>query len=213
MLIQYLVKKEGTTKNKLRDFYKVKNRKIMNSIKKNIQFSSEEYTEIGNIAKPFWENGISEKTPKFVIFMGGVGVGKTTIRRQKYSEGYVNFEFAEILNAIKTEFGEDNPKLTGYAQLAGDMILQESIEAKKNIVIEIIGENYDVVIPVINKIEEIGYKVEIQAIGCDPEEAYKRHVKAVKEDPEYLSAHFTQEATLSFFYHQFELGEIPKAST
>ena len=40
-------------------------------------------------------------------------------------------------------------------------------------------------------------------------EAYKRHLNAVKEDPEYLSAHFTQEATLSFFYQQLELGEMP----
>ncbi len=184
----------------------------MNNNEKVTQFTGEEYIQIGKVAKPFWENGNSEQPPKFVIFMGGVGVGKTTIRRQEYSAGYVNFEFGEILNAIKKEFGEDNPKLTSYISMASDMILKESLESRKNIVIEIIGDNYDVIIPLIDKIKEIGYEIEIKAINCDPVEAYKRHLNAVKEDPEYLSAHFTQEPTLSFFYRQLELGEMPKTS-
>lgn len=93
--------------------------------------------------------------------------------------------------------------------MASDMILRESLENKKSIVIEIIGDNYDVITPVIDKMKENGYEVSVKGITCDPAEAYKRHLKAVKEDPEYLSAHFTQEATLSFFYQQFELDEMP----
>lgn len=182
----------------------------MNMNQKTTKFTGEEYIQIGNVAKPFWECGNSEQPPKFVIFMGGVGVGKTTIRRQEYSTGYVNFEFGEIYNAIKKEFGEDNPKLTSYASMASDMILRESLESKKNIVIEIIGDSYEVITPVIDKMKEIGYEIEIKAINCDLEEAYKRHLNAIKEDPEYLSAHFTQEANLSFFYHQLELGEMPE---
>lgn len=173
------------------------------------QFTGEEYLKIGEVAKPFWEKGVSENPPKFVIFMGGVGSGKTTIRRQEYATGYVHFEFGEIFNAIKKKFGEDNPKLSSYASMASDMILRESLENKKSIVIEIIGDNYDVITPVIDKMKENGYEVSVKGITCDPAEAYKRHLKAVKEDPEYLSAHFTQEATLSFFYQQFELDEMP----
>jgi hypothetical protein len=173
------------------------------------QFTGEEYIKIGEVAKPFWEKGVSENPPKFVIFMGGVGSGKTTIRRQEYATGYVHFEFGEILNAIKKAFGEDNPKLSSYAAMASDMILRESLENKKNIVIEIIGENKDLIDPLINKMKEIGYELSLKFINCDPAEAYKRHLNAVKEDPEYLSAHFTQEATLSFFYQQLELGEMP----
>jgi len=173
------------------------------------QFSGEEYLKIGEIARPFWEKSISENPPKFVIFMGGVGSGKTTIRRQEYATGYVHFEFGEILNAIKKEFGEDNPKLSSYAAMASDMILRESLEKKKNIVIEIIGENKDLIDPLINKMKEIGYELSLKFIDCDPAEAHERHLNAVKEGPEYLSAHFTQEATLSFFYQQLELGEMP----
>jgi len=89
------------------------------------------------------------------------------------------------------------------------MILQESIGAKKNIVIEIIGDNEKIIIPVIDKMKEIGYETSLEIIHCDPVEAYKRHLKAVEEDKDYISSYFTQEATLSFFYQQFQLGKMP----
>lgn len=183
-----------------------------NNEQKVMQFSWDEYMKIIEFAKQFLENGISENPPKFVIFIGGVGSGKTTIRRQKFANGYVNFEFGEIYNATEKEFGEDNARLSDYAALASDMILKESIEGKKNIVVEIIGENKEVIDPVVNKMKDIGYDISIQAIYCDPVEAYERHIKAVKEDKKYLSAHFTQEATLSFFYNQLNLGKMPRAT-
>jgi hypothetical protein len=180
-----------------------------NNNQKIVQFSSEEYIKVGEIARPFWENGKSDNPPKFVIIMGGVGSGKTTERKQKFSDGFVNFEFGDILNAVKNEVGEDNPKLENYASLASNMILKESLAARKNIVIEIIGEKSEMITPVIDKMKEVGYAVSINGITCDPTEAYERHLKAVEEDKNYLSAYFTQEATLSFFYQQFELGQMP----
>lgn len=179
---------------------------------KAMKFTGDEYIQIVKIAEPFWKRGISKNPPDFAIVMGGVGSGKTTLRRQKFADGYVNFDFGEIYNAIKKTFGEDNPKLADYTVLASDMILRESLENKKNIIIEIIGENKDLIDPLISKMKDIGYEISLEFIDCDPAEAYKRHLKAVKEDPEYLSAHFTQEATLSFFYQQLELGEMPVSS-
>src|SRR3990167_3567091 len=101
---------------------------------------------------------------------------RTSIRRR------LSPFLGEILNAIKKEFGEDNPKLSSYAAMASDMILRESLENKKNIVIEIIGDNYDVITPVIDKMKENEYEVSVKGITCDPAEAYKRHLNAVKED-------------------------------
>lgn len=177
-----------------------------------VNFSGEEFIKIGEIAKPFWERGVSDNPPKFVIFMGGVGAGKTTIRREKYAEGYVHFEFGEIYTAIKKAVGESDPKLDSYVALASDLILRESISAKKNIVTEIIGDNAATITPVIDKMKEIGYGISIQGITADIAESRKRHLKAVEEDKDYLSAYFTQEATLSAFYHQLGLGSMPASS-
>jgi hypothetical protein len=178
-------------------------------MEKVVQFSGDEFLQVGEIAKPFWERGSTGNPPKFVIFMGGVGAGKTTIRRQQFAEGFVHFDIGEIYQALRKTFSSDNPKIESYTSLAGDLILKESINEKKNIVIEIIGDSAEVITPVIDKMKEIGYDVSVNGITCDPAEAYARHHKAVKEDKDYLSAYFTQEATLGVFYSHFSLGEMP----
>lgn len=176
-----------------------------NQSQKSVEFTAEEFQKITEIVETFLKRGTSENSPQFVIFTGGVGVGKTTIRRQKYADGYVHFEFGEICIAVKKIVGEDDPKLNSYIALASDLILQESIRAKKNIVTEIIGDNAAMLTPVIDKMEEIGYKISIQMITADIVESRTRHLKAVEEDKDYISAYFTQEATLSAFYHQLGL--------
>jgi hypothetical protein len=175
---------------------------------KTVLFSDDEATKVREIIKPFLERGVSENPPNLVIFMGGVGVGKTTIRKQKYAEGYVHFEFGEILTATKKIVGENNPKLTSYATLASNLILKESLSSRKNIVTEVIGDNDKLFTPVIDKMIEIGYKISVQGITADIGESRKRHLKAVEEDKDYISVYFTQGATLSEFYQQLGLGDI-----
>jgi len=183
----------------------------MPTSEKTIQFSGEEFIKIGEIARKFWENGSTGNPPKFIIIMGGVGSGKTTIRRQKFGNNYVNFDFGEVYMAIEKSVGENDSKLTVYAILACDLILGESLKEKKNIVIEIIGDTV-VFQPIISAMEKIGYEVAINAISADPAEAYKRHLKATQEEKDYLSAYFTQEPTLSAFYRQLGLGDIQSVS-
>jgi hypothetical protein len=78
------------------------------------EFTGEEFIQIGEIARPFWERGTSENPPKFVIVMGGIGAGKTTLRRLKYAEGYVHFDYSEICGAIAQAVGRNNDRLTSY---------------------------------------------------------------------------------------------------
>lgn len=177
---------------------------------KTVQFTGDEYVKVGETAKPFWERGVSGNPPKLVIFMGGIGAGKTTLRREQFATGYVHFDYGEIAEVIKNTFGADDPKLASYISLACKVILEECILEKKNIVIEIIGDNYDTISPVIDSMKGIGYDVSINAITCDIAEAYQRHIKAVQDDPSYMSAHYTQEATLSFFFNYFDLGPMPQ---
>lgn len=175
-----------------------------------IQFDDrEEFLKISRIIDHFVSNGISSEAPYLVIIMGDIGAGKTTLRRQKYSQGYVNFEFGEICKAVKKEFPEDHPKLFDYSLFTNFMILQESIKSKRNIVVEILGDNKDLIDPVIKKMLEVGYKLSLVCVECDLKKAYERHLKAVKEDKGYASVFFTQEATLSVFYEILGLGDMP----
>jgi hypothetical protein len=179
---------------------------------KSIHLSGEEFIKLGEIIKPICERGISEHPPKLVILMGGVGAGKTTIRRQKYSNGFVHFDFGEYFVIFSKKFGENNPKLTGYTAIACDLILKECLSQKKNIVIEIIGDKKDSFNPIIDGMVKAGYSISIEFIECDPIESYKRHLKAVDEDKDYFSAFYTQEPTLSSFYFLLGLGDMPKTT-
>ncbi len=174
---------------------------------KTFALTGDEFLKVGEVAEFFLNKGVSPEEPEFVIFMGGVAAGKTTIRHENYASGYVHFDFGEIFNEIEDEFGKA-PRLATYAALASNIILTESLKKKKNIVIEIIGETEEPIKPIIGKMRDLGYKVSLQAITCDVQEAYSRHIKAVEEDSRYISAHFTQEPTLSEFYSYFGLGEL-----
>jgi hypothetical protein len=180
-----------------------------NNDKKITQFSGDEYIKVGNIAKSFFEKIPSSNPPKLIILMGGIGAGKTTMRRAEFGKDYVNLDFGEIDTAIRNFMGKDHPRLIEYSLLASDIILKECILEKKNIVIEIIGDNYDQIAPVITKMKEVGYEVQLRPIISDLEEALKRHLQASKEDKNYISAYYTQEPTLSIFFNYFGLGEMP----
>ncbi len=176
------------------------------------QFSGDEYIKVGNVAKTFFEKIPSSNPPKFVILMGGIGAGKTMIRRAEFSKDYVNLDFGEIDTAIRDSIGKDHSRLIEYSFLACDIILKECVLERKNIVIEIIGDNYDQIAPVITKMKEIGYDVQLRPIISDIEEARKRHLQASKEDKNYISAYYTQEPTLAVFFNYFDLGEMPVTS-
>lgn len=175
------------------------------------KFSSEEFLRIGKFARSFWEKGASENPPKFVIVAGGIGSGKTTLRRQQFCDGYVNFDFGDIHMAAEKVFNVDDPKFKDFFAMAVDMIFRESLSARKNIVIEIIGDNYGAIAPVIDKMKDIGYEVSVAGATCDPAEGHERHLKATEEDPEYFSSYYTQEPTLYAFYHHFGLGDVHEA--
>ena len=68
------------------------------------ELNTEDFKKIGEISKPILEKGISENPPKFVMFMGGVGSGKTTIRTTPMSRFDLNtprVDFNKLAKASK----------------------------------------------------------------------------------------------------------------
>ena len=183
---------------------------MKDSQQKLTDYTGEEYLKILNLAKSIFEPGISDASPKFVILIGGVGSGKTTMRKDKYVKGYVQFDFGEILMSLRKIFGNNDSRMTDSASAVCEMVMEESLGKKKNIVIEIIGDKKDVIEPVIDGITKLGYKVSIVYVSVDPAEGYKRHLKAVHDDANYFSAYYSQEATLAFFYTHLGLGKMPQ---
>lgn len=171
--------------------------------------SGEEFILIGDAVEPFFKNVGPSEPPQFVLITGGTGAGKTTLRREKFNEGYVNFDFAEISRAVEKVIGENHPRLIEYSFWGCDIVFKECILEKKNIVVEIIGDNYDQISILINKMKEVGYEIQLIPVICDISEAYKRHTKATKEDKDYMSSYFSDELTLLSIYTYFGLGKVP----
>ena len=177
-----------------------------------INIPADEFLRVGEVVEWFVKKGNTQEEPEFVIFMGGVGSGKTTVRQRDFVDGYVHFDYGEIYNAIKDEFGENHPGFSTFVNLACSLVFEESLSKKKNIVIEIIGEEYEPVKSLITKMREAGYTINVQAITCDITEAYKRHLLAVQNDPAYFSAHYSQEPTLMAINHILDKGLLLFAS-
>ena len=177
-----------------------------------VNIPADEFLRVGEVVEWFVNKGDTQERPKFVIFMGGVGSGKTTIRQRDFADGYVHFDYGEIRNAIKDEFGENHPGFATFVSLASTLTFEEALKKKKNIVIEIIGEEYEVVEPVITKMRNAGYEISVQGITCDISEAYERHIRATNDDPNYYSAHNSQGPTLRAINYVLDNGVMLFAS-
>jgi 2-phosphoglycerate kinase len=145
------------------------------------------------IEKYFDDSSLSNgETPKFVLITGGPGSGKTTQRKMKYSTGYVLIDAGDVFknickgNDLAYQFGED---FVEALEAIGQLIANRAIEEKRNIVMEIIGDKFDVVTAIVEAMKNRGYDAHLEAIYCDVAEAYERHLKGAYES---LSSYFSE---------------------
>lgn len=139
------------------------------------------------------ESSFADKDgPVFVLIIGGVGAGKTTLRKDKFSKGYVVIDAGLIFqNLGGTELHEFGRDFMEPMDILGWALVKRAIKDKRNIVTEIIGSAVEAE-SIINSMKSLGYRTNLQLVECDPIEAYKRHLAAVQTDPNYISSYFTQ---------------------
>lgn len=148
------------------------------------------------------------KRPRFVLFVGGVGVGKTTLRRQKCAKGYVHIDASEMFAEISGNDGGDFPGVfEADLEAVGSRVVKEAVRGKRDIAMEVIGDTPGMLRALAEGVRSIGYEAKAVALTCDPEEALKRHRHACDTDPTYVSAYFTQD-----FHLRWVLAAIEDAS-
>jgi hypothetical protein len=82
----------------------------------------------------------TDNPPQAVIIAGGVGAGKTTLRREKYSQGYVILDAAEIFLSLCRGRHLDFPgPLEEPMDLIGYGVARRIFREHRNFVVEIIG--------------------------------------------------------------------------
>lgn len=135
--------------------------------------------------------------PRIVILMGGPSAGKTTIRKQNFSTGYVLVDAAEIfLNLSRGEYFDFPGPFEELFAIIGPLIARQAIDERRHIVTELIGSDFEPTKALIEAMQAIGYRVEMQAITCDLEEAQRRNLNRGDDDISACYAEHYQRAWL-----------------
>ena len=125
---------------------------------------------------------------EFVLILGPVCSGKTTLRKEQFSKGYLLIDAAEIfLSLSKGEFFEFGAAFEEPMELIGSMIAKLAIEQRRNIVTEMIGDEETKA--VFDAMTAINYKVQLKYLQCDMEEAFRRNLNRGDDS---ISAAYTQ---------------------
>jgi hypothetical protein len=87
---------------------------------------------IEEVIDSFLRKGRQDNPPKFVVLAGGVGSGKSTVRREKYSEGYVLIDAGELLDAFEENTQEHETAKVGR----NDALFCGRVRKRINVAIE-----------------------------------------------------------------------------
>lgn len=116
--------------------------------------------------------------PTAVILTGGVAVGKTTIRKEKYSEGYVLIDAAQVFhNLCGDNVGLNFPDdLKEILEFVGNQVTRRALAERRHIVTEIIGADVEPTLSLTSSLIALGYEVQVEHIIGDPMESWERNV-------------------------------------
>jgi hypothetical protein len=116
--------------------------------------------------------------PTAIILMGGVAAGKTTLRKQDYSQGYVLIDAAEIFHHLsRGDASLDFPEaLREPLEIIGRLVTQRALSERRNIVTEIIGSEVEPTKQLIDALVALGYDVKGVQVTCDAAEAWQRNL-------------------------------------
>ena len=128
--------------------------------------------------------------PCLVLLMGGPAAGKTTLRRQQYSTGFVLVDAADIFISLSRGGYYDFPEaFEEPMDLIGRLVATRAIAERRNIVTEVIGSDFDATTELIEAMRSVGYKIEAVAVTCDIEEAMKRNLSRGENN---ISSYFAE---------------------
>ena len=149
-------------------------------------------------------------TPDFVIVMGGPAVGKTTLRKQKFSKGYVLVDAADIFIRLSKGLSLDFPDdLEEPMEVVGTMIAGRALAERRNIVTELIGADYDATAELIEAMRSIGYKISVNGVNCDVEEAQRRNLARGDDN---ISCYFAEEFQRKWLIAAARLRQIASST-
>ena len=128
--------------------------------------------------------------PELAIIMGGVAVGKTTLRNLHFAGGYVPLDAGDIFVDISqgNYFPFPGP-LEEALVVIGNCVATQAIAERRNIVMELIGMDQNSLHELIDTMKRLDYRVSGQSITCDNETAQQRNLA---RDNDNISCYYAE---------------------
>jgi hypothetical protein len=131
------------------------------------------------------------KKPVLAIILGGPAVGKTTVRKQKFSQGYVLVDAADVFIRLSKGQSLDFPDdLQEPMEIVGAMIAHRAVAERRHIVTELIGADYEATVQLIEAMRSVGYEISVNGVNCGAEEAQRRNLARGDDN---ISCYFAEE--------------------
>lgn len=141
---------------------------------------------------------MNKEKPNLIIIMGGVCSGKTEFRKNKYlGPDFNHIDAGEIfIELSENEYYEFPSHLEDKMNQIGLEKLRVCIFQKKDIVVEIVGENLEAVKELLVLAKKIDYKTNVEFLECDIEDALQRNEN---RDENNISAYYCEPYHLDWF--------------
>lgn len=136
--------------------------------------------------------------PRLHILTGGVCTGKTSLRRAQYANGWVVLDAAELFLILGGRELAFPSTLAEPLERFGQTLASTAVQARRDIVTEVIGDDAEALQSVIEALQRIGYEVAITTITCDVHEMLRRNAVRGADD---ISAQETQRHHLRWLMH------------
>jgi GTP pyrophosphokinase len=128
--------------------------------------------------------------PRFVLFTGPIGAGKTRLRRRHYPSGYVVLDAADIFNALSAGRYFDFPDwLEEPMEAVGREVARRAVAERRHIVSEMVGHDASELVRLTDAVVEAGYELQVAYVHCDFAEAWRRNLARGDDN---ISAWFSQ---------------------
>lgn len=156
----------------------------------------------------------AESPPTWVLIAGGVAAGKTSVRRDRYSRGFVALDAAEIFLRLCKGRYVDFPPPVSESELAdaleaiGSAIARRAVRERRNIVTEIIGADLGPAQALIEAIRAADYRCELIAVTCDLGESMRRNIARSESN---ISAYYTEPYHLRWIHEAVASYSKPDA--
>jgi hypothetical protein len=133
--------------------------------------------------------GAPDAKPRFVLVTGTPASGKTRMRHQKYSHGYVNVDASDIFrlipNSEELNFPGENEWLI---DLIGARIANRAVAERRHIVTEVFGQDQKKIVALIDSMKTLGYWTELVGVRTDLERSLEWNLS---RGPSNVSSYYT----------------------